>query len=264
MTTTPVLSAGFAVPSALGLPVAFNDLNPVDALPNITGLIGAYCFGGSSLIGALRNFANPDLPLLAVGSPTINAVGATLNGVNGFNTQIVEPAAFTALGIVKNGGATFSFMRTAWGANDGGGALSPQGMRLTMGYSAGHSDPQIDVSSSATTIGNKASSGVGNLNPTGDWVQIIGRADATDCQVSDQHNNTRFDATATTTGAKFSSKRTIRLGVNDILETTAGTSFDILAAFIWNVRLSDSDRNATLSALRTWFNTTSGIGITTL
>lgn len=70
-------------------------------LPVTTALAGAYVFGGTSAL-SLRNRANDELDLLAVGSPTIAPLfGATLQHENCFETLLTPSTDRTWIVIYK-------------------------------------------------------------------------------------------------------------------------------------------------------------------
>lgn len=87
--TNALRLAGVTLPGT-GYPTIANFITP--DLPVKTGLVGLYVFGGD-LTMSLINRANPDLPALAVGDPTIESVGAVLNGGNCIDTQLFSSAA---------------------------------------------------------------------------------------------------------------------------------------------------------------------------
>lgn len=74
------------------------------------GLIGEYIFGGS-LSASLKNWANADLPMTAIGSPTIGSNYADL-GTAGFATGLFESAGITMIGIGYGTEADFTSMVT--------------------------------------------------------------------------------------------------------------------------------------------------------
>lgn len=268
--TTPIIGTNYAPPTSLSLPVAFNDLNPMDALGGLPVPVGAYTFGGSSVEGSCRNFANPDLPLLPIGSPTINAVGASLDYLNGFDTQLPETAAFTLLAISKPVSFPQSYMITNAGGDSAANHYSPYGVTLWATLTRVSTGDPTAVPVDAVNDG-------WFLN-AGDWAQYMGRGDATNVKTTvhganaldaDGNGGKIRDMTAVATGSRGLNGKTLRIGAmyqTGPMEFTSSypTPVPMLAAFIWNTKLSDADALAVFTALKTWFNTTSGLGITTL
>lgn len=64
------------------------------------GLLGLYSFE-NTLTDSLRNYANADLPMTLVGTPTFNAGGVVCSIDNCFDTHIAQQTAFTFVAVAK-------------------------------------------------------------------------------------------------------------------------------------------------------------------
>lgn len=64
------------------------------------GLLGLYSFE-DTITDSLRNYANADLPMTAVGTPTFTAGGVVCSIDNCFDTHIAQQTAFTFFAVAK-------------------------------------------------------------------------------------------------------------------------------------------------------------------
>jgi len=216
--------------------INFLDVN----LPVTAGLSGLYVFGGDEA-KSLRNHANPALPLVKVGSPVINTVGATTSRFNCFGTGISGTAGVTFFAIAKlKLFATPSaghLMISNFGNPVDGDTLGLQSNSLTV-YGEGPDGTVNGVSVSLT-------SGV-----VDSWAIFAGRVKATGEEQSWWVNQAGAIVAATESGPspRGSSTSTFRIGGH------YGTGFsgvnDMALASIFSAALSDEDVAANLQYLR--------------
>ena len=95
---------GIILPSTLVYP-KFDDFKLFDVMKEVpykTGLLGSYFLGGKN-VDPTYNFANPALPLLAVGNPdTTDARFAKLSRLTGyFNTQLPSTTSLTIVTLCR-------------------------------------------------------------------------------------------------------------------------------------------------------------------
>jgi len=265
--TTPAILQGYAPPSSLKLPKAFNFLNPIGQLADTTNLAGLYMFGGDDE-ACLFNFANPDLPLTKIGSPTVTAAGGVSGDwQNGYETGIHETAAMTVLAVIKPYTATNGSSLLNNGAFDhnGVGPVSPVGVTMKLGPTALNLQPQSGVS-----VDLIPALGGGSMS-TSDYGIAVFRLDATNADISWTRNGTRTDSSTGATGSRPTQDyRTLRIMANFGVGSGVNGGYDtipnLLMLAIWaGTKLSDGNRNTTITNLRSWFNAGgSGLGITTL
>lgn len=228
-------TVGGTVANAAACPDLAFFLRPT--LPDEDQLVGMYLFGGSEAL-SLRNLYNPAAPLLKVGSPTINALGAQTSLGNCFDTGIAETAAMTMLAVFKPTGGTTGFLM---GTFQNG--ASPVGIGL---YS------QAANISATPPVSNAAITPV-----TTDWYQAMARFTSTSSKVGYRRNDTLSAQGSTSGAARTLSSRTVRIGAE--YGTGFGGAQNILFAALWTKELSDANRDATFAALDSFFTNNAGI-----
>lgn len=245
-----LLASGVTLPNASSCPKLFSFLRPT--LPDEVGLTGLYFLGGNATLSA-RNLVSGGVALTPVGAPTINALGATLNQSNCFNTGLTETAAWTFIAIAQP---------IAAGIASGNGAMLVSnflnsgaiGTSLYMPASATiNAAEAVTISTSAV-----ATLAVSPLVQT-DWYQFCARGDAASEDVTYQHAGAM--ATPASPGAAPSARaltgRTINIGGH--YDTAFQASVNIVAVAVWNKKLSDANRLATFAVLASFFSANAGI-----
>lgn len=199
-----------------------------------TGLVGEYLFGGT-LSDSLINWANPDLPLLAVGSPTIGATSAACSPGNGFNTQLKEAGDIT---VVAVGYSTYAGFATAISNYNGTNAGSSFG--LFTNAQTGKIHVQAHLSDNTTTVQNQ----LDMATPQGEYRTMAGRIGS---GTNFLHNNTQYKngvktSNNLTTSGTRGTNNTHNIGIGSYV---SGSGFPgtitLAAALIYNRVLTDTE-----------------------
>lgn len=93
------------LPAGIDYPL-LGEFVPPD-LPYAGNLSGLYVMGRSEAM-SIRNFANPGLPLIAVGTPAYEEDGVLTSRTNYFNTRILPSSAMTFVFVFAAGPTTYA------------------------------------------------------------------------------------------------------------------------------------------------------------
>lgn len=222
------------------------------ALTETAGLVGLYLFGGDSDL-SLRNIVNPNLPLTRIGNPVVNALGATCDINNCFDTGLSETQDFTFIAIGKPLVTGSAMLISNFGP-------APVGSSLYFG--------------SATTVNGAVSNASGTTAPgktiatpvTTDWYQFSlqgGFAGGLTLADVTYRRNGAVATPQSGTGAAARSPSTRKLRIGGHYSAGSFVSpVQILLGAIWDNKLTDAKRNTTFTELDTFF--TDQFGITSL
>lgn len=229
---------------AKGADVDFSQNSLGGSLTSIrTGLVGEYLFGGT-LSESLINWANLDLPLLAVGSPTISATSAACSPGNGFNTQLKEAGDLTVAAV---GYSTYAGFATA--ISNFNGTNNGSSFGLFTNASTGKIHVQAHLSDNATTIQNQ----LNMATPQGDYRLMAGRIGS---GANFLHNNAQYKSgvktsnNLTTSGTR-GTNNTHNIGIGS---SVSGVGFPgtitLAAALIYNRVLTDTELDTLYAQVR--------------
>lgn len=256
MTVASFLNSDLVIANAdaLGLPWKGDFVKP--NLPFSENLLGLYMFSKSES-ASLINYANPNLPLLKIGSPEFTPSGAVVSRGNGFDTQIVPTTDMTILllmqpaeGLILNGSILVS---TLTPAADAGTAFDRGDQLAVNSGNTGIVSFYCDRSGTALIQGVAG----GIIMPATGPLAIIATRRSTngaDLAKAEGGNNT-FNTTYGGTGANSRTifNKTLRIGMNYL--TTAGTAYSgewiCKGAAIYGNSYSIADLTTALNAQRT-------------
>lgn len=206
-------------------------------VPVTDGLVGLYQFGGAEAL-SLINHANAALPLTKFGAPTINAMGASCSQTACFETGLPETDAFTIIGVVKPAATTGMVVSNYIATTPFGSSLfQASGTTLNCGTTNGAGSNT--GSSMATTV-------------TTDWEIQMARVDATRAQAQ----RSRAGVVTASPDAAITGRTVVarnwRVGGHYATGSITGVR-EILAAAIYNRRLTDAELTSVYAALRSFF-----------
>lgn len=254
--TNALKLAGVTLPG-VGYPKKKNFIVP--SFPVKTGLVGLYAIGGVESL-SLINHANTALPLLKVGVPTLNDLGATLNAANCYDTQIPSSADLTIISVAKmmqpsSIAAGFLILGNYLGGFPGDS--------LALDYSTSIPGP-IVAAYGANGTGYITSSQSDATGTPGDWNSFAARFTAT---ATSKNWWSKSGAVASVgsavAGVRAVQARTLRIGghYNGMAGNYGGTG-DVQMVAIFNAALADADVAANLAYLTSTYGP--AIGVTTL
>lgn len=212
------------------------------SLPHPDGLVGLYLIGGN-VSTSLRNFADSSKPLIAVGSPTVGAFGATLSSANYFDTGITTGVDRTWTVIAKPTLAAVSGDRSVLisnrrftGGNYRGDAFTWEETNLLLN----RFDRTMPASGQATSMSVTGA--------TDTWNGFAAITDSTGVATTGWRKNgsTSWTAPSASVSRTLYTGDNLRIGSSPIAET--GTS-SVGLVVLQNVVLTQAQVNANMSYL---------------
>lgn len=228
----------------------------VPAFPVTRGLVGLYVFGANEAF-SLMNHANSNLPLLKVGSPVINDLGATLSQGSCFDTQIAGSAlgSQTILTVAKPVLATSSPTGALMVSNYMAGSPS---IGDTLGFIATNSATALTGIATGTTTSAQT---IAAFNPA-NWNSFAARMKSTGAgKVFAQAGGVLSAGAEGATGARSTQARTMRIGGHYTAGSfSANVNMQVVAIF------ADEHTDAEIAQNLAYLYSTYGpaIGVSTL
>lgn len=208
-----------------------------------TGLVGEYAFGGT-LTESRTNWANPDLPLLAVGSPTVGVSSVACSPGNGFDTQLKETGDLTVIAV---GYSTYAGFATA--ISNFNGTNAGQSFGLFLNAQTGKVHVQAHLSDNVTTIQNQ----LDMATPNGEHRMVAGRIGSGTgfAHYNDQYKNGTHTSNKLMTSGTRGTNASHNIGIGSYV---SGSGFPgtvtLAAALIYNRLLSDGELDTVYSQVR--------------
>lgn len=251
--TTALRLSGVTLPGS-GYPKLVNFLTP--QFPVDTDLVGLYVLGGNES-QSLVNRADAELPLIKVGSPVINSLGAETNWNNCFDTQLMGGTAVTMIAIARlikpasNDGRYLMISNYNSSPSDGDSLAFDYNSAPVLTAYAERPDGDIDSVSIGTSSGT-----------AGNWNIFAMRIKSTgEVKPWWSRNGTLSSATELAAETRGTGALPFRIGGHHNIGSFQATG-EIQLAAIFDGALSDAEIESNIAYLRTIYGP--AVGMTTL